>query len=346
MPFRLSGMINVVLSVLILGGTLFHLASALDPEEIQALQDMQAEWNLTSWTGPPSCSWLGITCDANSHIVSIDLPGSQLTGTIPTSIAQLLYLYNLDLSGNYLVGSIPSAFGNITFLSSAPEYCYLRLNNNQLGGIIPETISNFFRGGNRCYLMLNSNNLQGTIPDIGSAPLGWINLGFNRLTGSAPSLSRLGTLYQLNLNDNILSGAIPNNYFQTNSNGIGGLYLQNNFFTEITGILHTFNINSFFAQIDLSGNLLTGQLPDMICLPYYDQPQFLNSLNLANNLFSGTIPSFTGCSSLQFLSLSNNELSGPLPSSIGSLVSLTDLYVLITFLLHSIFGLTLTNAFH
>src|SRR3989338_6028563 len=100
---------------LLLLGSFASLSFALDPNEIQALLDMQAEWNMTTWTGSPSCSWSGITCDTNGHIVNIDLPFKNLKGTIPDSIAELVYLTNLDLSSNSLSGSIPPTLGNASF---------------------------------------------------------------------------------------------------------------------------------------------------------------------------------------------------------------------------------------
>jgi hypothetical protein len=43
---------------------------ALDPGEITALADMQAEWgSQLGWTGAPSCSWKRVTCDSNGNVI-------------------------------------------------------------------------------------------------------------------------------------------------------------------------------------------------------------------------------------------------------------------------------------
>lgn len=42
---------------------------ALTDGETIGLKDMQAEWgSQTGWTGAPSCSWAGITCDPAGNV--------------------------------------------------------------------------------------------------------------------------------------------------------------------------------------------------------------------------------------------------------------------------------------
>ena len=44
--------------------------TALSAGEVVALKDMQAEWGVQlGWTGTPSCSWRGITCDALENVI-------------------------------------------------------------------------------------------------------------------------------------------------------------------------------------------------------------------------------------------------------------------------------------
>ena len=91
--------------------------SALDPGETQALNDMLSEWNASLgkvWLGQPNCSWVGLSCSNDGHVVNITLQNMGLSGIIPPSNIQLLWLKNLDLSSspssdiNQLMGSIPS----------------------------------------------------------------------------------------------------------------------------------------------------------------------------------------------------------------------------------------------
>src|SRR3989338_7202832 len=44
---------------------------ALDDREVIALKEMQAEWNPIEWTGSPSCSWYGITCDPEGNVIQL-----------------------------------------------------------------------------------------------------------------------------------------------------------------------------------------------------------------------------------------------------------------------------------
>ena len=56
----------------------------------------------------PLCEWEGVGCNANNDIVKIELPNSNLRGTISEDIGFLRHLVALDLSGNHLTGNIPS----------------------------------------------------------------------------------------------------------------------------------------------------------------------------------------------------------------------------------------------
>ncbi|KAI8533803.1 hypothetical protein RHMOL_Rhmol10G0037700 [Rhododendron molle] len=77
-------------------------------------------------------------------------------------------------------------------------------------------------------------------------------------------------------------------------------------------------------SLDLSGNNLTGPIPDDICnwLPY------LVTLDLSNNQLTGPIPDvLANCTFLNKLVLSDNMLSGYIPSQLASLARLKTLSV-------------------
>ena len=74
--------------------------------------------------------------------------------------------------------------------------------------------------------------------------------------------------------------------------------------------------------LDLSGNQLRGQIPDVRGLTE------LTSLDLGDNQLSGTIPDWLGSlTGLDDLSLRDNRLTGPIPAELGHLVALQDLYL-------------------
>ena len=74
--------------------------------------------------------------------------------------------------------------------------------------------------------------------------------------------------------------------------------------------------------LDLSGNQLRGQIPDVRGLT------ILTSLNLGDNQLSGTIPDWLGSlTALQDLSLRDNRLTGPILEELGDLLQLQHLYL-------------------
>jgi hypothetical protein len=80
-------------------------------------------------------AWLGVDINTNGRVSGIQLGSNNLTGSIPTEIAQLQKLDDLRLFGNSLTGCIPPCLGQITNLTT------LILNQNNLSGPIPVSLS-------------------------------------------------------------------------------------------------------------------------------------------------------------------------------------------------------------
>lgn len=123
--------------------------------------------------------------------------------------------------------------GTISSLMPLDQLRILSLENNALNGTVPNLTSwRYLR-----LLYLSENEFTGTIPDSVSAlfRLWRLDLSNNKLSGNIPSsLNLLSKLLTLRLQNNRLSGMIPN------------LELAN---------LRDFNV---------SGNELTGQIPDLL----------------------------------------------------------------------------------
>ncbi|KAL2944894.1 hypothetical protein RDABS01_033241 [Bienertia sinuspersici] len=164
-----------------------------------------------------------------SQLTYLSLAQNILTGSIPTSIANLHRLKTLNLSYNKLSGTIPtSLFHSMKSL----ENLYLQ-QNNKFTGSIPSSIVNLL---SLVYLRLDNNSISGEIPTIigNLKNLKIIGLSSNELTGKIPnSLGELSQLSSLNLDHNKLTGSIPAN------------------------VLNLMNLEVF----DVSMNQLSGKIP-------------------------------------------------------------------------------------
>ena len=165
-----------------------------------------------------------------TNLEELWLYGNQLTGEIPSEIGNLTNLTILDLGGNNLTGSIPSEIGNLTNLTT------LRLDDNQLTGVIPESICYLdINWGSTNYFNITNNKLCPPYPScieeyVGEQDLSncegdfvelWgeyysieytteLDLSNSGLTGEIPpEIGNLTNLNYLWLNDNQLSGLIP-----------------------------------------------------------------------------------------------------------------------------------------
>ena len=87
-------------------------------------------------TNQPVEHWAGVSVDQEGTVVSIVLPGNNLTGNIPEVISELDSLMMLNLHGNQLEGAIPAELGNMENLR------FLNLGNNLLVGDIPQELYN------------------------------------------------------------------------------------------------------------------------------------------------------------------------------------------------------------
>ena len=118
-------------------------------------------------------SWDGITVSGEpKRVTGINLPGEDLTGTIPPEIGQLFQLTSLNLSNNRIKGEIPEQLG---WLRNLEE---IRLSGNSLSGCIPTALENVAVNDLAslqlpyCTAPAPSNLTTGT-PGATSVPLAW-----------------------------------------------------------------------------------------------------------------------------------------------------------------------------
>ncbi|XP_017254410.1 probable LRR receptor-like serine/threonine-protein kinase At3g47570 [Daucus carota subsp. sativus] len=212
----------------------------------------------------------------STTIENLYLHGNHIYGSIPHEIGKLVNMINLLLGDNFLTGSIPQSIGRLSKLGR------LTMNGNNITGAIPNSISNIT---NLVVIYLDGNGLQGSIPTelFNISTLEVVSIANNRLGGKIPEeIGFFSRCLFLNLSQNLFSGEVPSS--------IGNLKHLNG--------------------LDLSSNRLTGDIPATLggCV-------MLEVLIMDKNLFRDSIPSsFKALKSLLFLDLSNNNISGSIPS--------------------------------
>ncbi|KAL7601404.1 hypothetical protein Lser_V15G24529 [Lactuca serriola] len=175
---------------------------------------------------------------------------NNFTGTIPTDIGTLRYLYELDLSNNKLSGNFPNQVLHATKLE------FLDLRFNAFFGVVPPQV--FLLGLD--LLFINNNNFEQTLPE---------NLG------STPAL-------YLTLANNKFVGGIPRSIGQASNTLLEVLFLNN----QLTDCLpYEIGLLNKSTVLDVGFNQLTGPIPySLQCL------EKMELLNLANNKFYNGVP--------------------------------------------------------
>ncbi|KAG2814944.1 hypothetical protein PC119_g25713, partial [Phytophthora cactorum] len=234
--------------------------------------------------------WEGLRCDAFTDpttVTHIYLPGEFLHCEIAKlDLSVMVSLGQLDLSGNQLFGDFPDWLGDMTMLR------LLNLAENQLTGDIPSSLAgndaleqinvssnnltastlSFFDAFHRLqHLDISNNNIELQLPRslLGSGFLRSINISHNGFHGDLPELPVFQFLESLDMSSNFLSGAIPPQL---------SLWGRED--------PHDPDENSSLSIVDVSNNLLSGDLPVISNL------SALQHFNIRNNTFAGLVPEF------------------------------------------------------
>ncbi|KAK4284326.1 hypothetical protein QN277_001177 [Acacia crassicarpa] len=185
-----------------------HLSLAnTDATDVQALQVLYNALNSPSWlTGwkigggdPCGEAWKGVTCEG-SAVVSIELSGLGLNGTLGYLLSDLMSLRQLDLSDNKIHDTVPYQL--------PPNLTSLNLARNNMSGNLPYSISAMTSLN---YLNVSHNALSVSIGDIFAnlADLSTLDLSFNDFSGDLPpSFGSLSNLSSVFLQNNQLTGSL------------------------------------------------------------------------------------------------------------------------------------------
>ncbi|RWR78886.1 receptor-like protein 12 [Cinnamomum micranthum f. kanehirae] len=270
-----------------------------------------------------------------SYGIFFSLAGNNITGEIPSSICNAIYLEVLDLSNNNLRGSIPHCLGELNYLQ------VLNLGKNNLHGVIPQS---FGYGCGLKTLNLNQNQLEGSLPEslANCKQLEVLNIGNNWINDSFPLW--LGTLQQLRvliLRSNMFHGPIQQSEDQNAFSQLHIIDLSSNSFTGNLSCKWFQSLKGMKADKDEHEQNLKYEFMKLNPLYYQEsatvtlkglEMEFLKiltiftSVDLSNNRFQGSIPEEIGnLKSLIVLNMSHNEFVGPIPSSFGNLLQLESL---------------------
>jgi Leucine-rich repeat (LRR) protein len=310
-------------------------------------------WDFSGSANPCLDNWYGIRCMENDgirHVTHLNLNNCSLLGSLPHTLDNLQLLQELTLTYNNITGTLPSSLGNLANLSSlyldtnklsGPipnsfgkllELRRLGISYNWLSQALPSTLDNL---QNLFRVELDENYLSGPLPDClwNLTDLAVLYLYNNLFTGTISSdIVNLKKLYGVYLSSNQLSGTIPENigamaaeltylYFDSNSlhgiipESIGelvnleALFLSQNSFS---GKLPTF-FSSFAGMyaVNLQNNRFSGSLDGIFNTTLQKE---LSSIQLNNNLFTGTLPGdLFSAPLLTLFSAVGNCFNGPLP---------------------------------
>ncbi|CAK9165383.1 unnamed protein product [Ilex paraguariensis] len=270
------------------------------------------------------------------HLQVLDLSNNEISGDISDLIGDLSRCSNHSIEKlsswhNQLRGQLPESFG---FLKNLRD---LRLDENLITGPIPESIGKLSKLNN---LGLVGNQLNGTIPEsVGKlTQLAKLRLYKNYWGGVLSqkhleglkkleyfSISSSNKAFSINLSDEWVS-PFSLRFIEIDSYPLGPKFPT---WLKTQKQLHAIALTMFLFQapypigsgnyvhrfnviVDFSFNRLSGQVPLW--------PNVAR-LNLANNLFSGSIPTNIGqvMWRLEILDLSGNSLNDSIPLSISDM---------------------------
>ena len=229
-----------------------------------------------------------------SNLDTLSIIESSLHGTIPESFGSLSNLRLLNLSFSYMSGTISEFFTSLRKLRD------LWMPYNQFTGSIPESL--FEQLSSLNYISLYGNHLTGTIGELTSMPEE-LQLNDNLLTGSIPDSLLATSLKYFGAFSNLLSGTISSKVGQLTD--LITFEVDNN---NLVGFLPTqMGLMENIEWLHVNNNNLAGEIPSELgLLGRVDQ------LRLSHNMLAGTIPVELSSISPAEFSVEFNNISGGL----------------------------------
>ncbi|KAI6703551.1 hypothetical protein NL676_012687 [Syzygium grande] len=181
------------------------------------------------------------------------LEANQFSGNVPPELGSLINLQTLILSSNQLTGNLPTSFAGLMNLTD------FRISDNNFSGRIPEFIQNWKQLSR---LIMLASGLEGPIPAGVSLLNFMVDLRISDIIGPTqlfPDLSQMTGLIRLVLRNCNISGEIPSYIWNFKEVEIVDLSF-NKLVGEIPATITAKSVRFIF----LTGNILSGQVPDSI----------------------------------------------------------------------------------
>ncbi len=269
-----------------------------------------------------------------TSLISLTMIGLNMSCTINNAIGNLTNLITLDFSHGYLYGTIPSTLSNLTNLID------LSLNDNYFTNTLPSSMINmknlqtvffqqnflqgnvnFFASMNLSILSLYNNQFNGhfIIPEDGLIDIVYFDISRNLFSGPLPWNSLWKNILIYVAYENQFTGNLPTSTLASLS--IVYYVIGQNFITST--IPEGFFQNSgYLYSLELSENLLTGSIPTS--LGHFPE---INQIILTTNYFTGSLPDFGDNTLMVVLDVASNYLYGTISSSLSRLKYIEELFL-------------------
>ncbi|KAJ9679056.1 hypothetical protein PVL29_021089 [Vitis rotundifolia] len=281
------------------------------------------------------CNFQLLNSSYNKHGRSLEflyLGWNKFSGHLPDQLGQCKSLFHLSIPGNSFYGPLPMSIGGLSSLT------HLDISENSLEGVVTEKhfanltkLHDLRAYSNRLTLQVSSNWIppfQLTSVDLKSWHLGphfpawlltqkkleYVNISNTGISDFIPDwFGNMCDAIEVDLSNNLLKGSLS------------------------PLICRRIDGENSLLMLDLSGNLLSGELPDcwenwtgLASLNLGDNEftgpvptsmgslRYLSSLHLHNNYLSGMFPPLENCTGLTLMDLSENGFSGSVPMWIGN----------------------------